>query len=133
MKSMLKPFTHFFACLLLVLVPLQALATANMLICNSMMQSVASKQLVKQIASQLPCHKHSSSLSVESTKHSQSQKTLCKSNCATVCANLCALTAATNNIKPSFMLNNSQTYDFNQIIYVSITQVSPQRPPNFFI
>ena len=126
---MIKRFSHLFAYLLLVLMPLQGFAAANMLVCNSLMQAEAGKQVAKE----MPCHKHAATSSVNHIKQPQNQKSACKSNCATVCANLCALTALVSNVKPSFALNNSQAYDFNQLIYASITQASPQRPPNFFI
>jgi hypothetical protein len=124
---MFKRFSHYFACLLLVLIPLQALAAANMLVCNGMMQAEASKQ----IAAEMPCHQHVTKHAANHTKQAESHKSACKTNCATVCANLCALIAATNNIKLSFALNESQIVDFNQLIYVSITQTNLQRPPIF--
>ena len=41
---MLKHFSQSFAYLLLVLIPLQGIAAANMLVCNSMMQAQSYKQ-----------------------------------------------------------------------------------------
>jgi hypothetical protein len=133
---MLKRFSQFFAYLLLVLMPLQALAAANMLVCNSIMQAQAAKLTKVTMASDdmanMPCHKHMASKSSDST-HEQSAKSSCKTYCATVCANLCALTALNSQFKPSFIKANSQAIDFNHQVYASITQASLQRPPIFLI
>jgi hypothetical protein len=133
---MLKRFSHFFAYLLLVLMPLQALAAANMLVCNSMMQAQAAKvtkfSTVADDMASMPCHKHMASKSSD-LKHEQSAKSSCKTYCATVCTNLCALTALNTQFKPSFIKVHSQVIDFNHQVYASITQASLQRPPIFFI
>jgi hypothetical protein len=133
---MIKRFSHFFAYLLLVLMPLQALAAANMLVCNSMMQTQTAKVTKVTMASDdmanMPCHKHMASKLSDST-HEQSAKSSCKTYCATVCANLCALTALNSQFKPSFIKANSQAIDFNHQVYASITQASLQRPPIFLI
>jgi hypothetical protein len=111
---MLKRFSRFFACLLLVLMPVHALATANMLVCNSLMQS----QAVKQSLSTMPCHQP-----MKNTQSDASDKSPCKASCASVCANMCAMTAMPAAIQSSF---NNQPY-------VSITQPNLQRPPIAFI
>ena len=165
---MIKQLSHFMACVLLVLMPLQAVAAAKMLVCNSMLQnsmmhvSAASKQIATADANiaSMPCHQHTASqLSEpkqldtvnganhsdnnnqidsnnysESKKHSES-KNHCdsKNHCATVCANFCALTVLNMPFKPSFALISTQAIDFNHQVYASITQVSLQRPPIFFI
>jgi hypothetical protein len=49
---MLKRSSHFFACLLLVLIPLQGFAAANMSVCNSIMQA----QSGQQNSTNMPCH-----------------------------------------------------------------------------
>jgi hypothetical protein len=138
---MLKRFSHFFAYLLLVLMPLQALAAANMLVCNSimrnsMMQAQPAKVNKVSVAADdmanMPCHKHISS-KFSGSKHEQNAKSTCKTYCASVCANLCALTALNTQFKPSFIKAHSQAIDFNHQVYASITQASLQRPPIFFI
>jgi hypothetical protein len=130
---MLKRFSHFFAYLLLVLMPLQAMAAANMLVCNSMMQAQAAKMTKVTMAADdmanMPCHKHKTN----DVKHQETTKSSCKTNCATVCANLCALTALNTQFKPCFIKAHSQVIDFNHQVYASITQASLQRPPIFFI
>ena len=133
---MLKRFSYFFACLLLVLMPLQAIAAANMLVCNSVMQATKSA-VNSENAKSMSCHKHKvsqlSDTKQHGANHQDQQKSPCKTNCVSICANLCALTALNNYIKPSLIQDNTQAIDFNHQIYVSVTQVSPQRPPNFFI
>jgi hypothetical protein len=122
---MLKHFSHFFAYLLLVLMPLQALAAANMLVCNSIMQSQAAKvTITADDMANMPCHKHKA----KDFKHQETTKSSCKTNCATVCTNLCALTALNTQFKPSFALTGAQAIDFNHQVYASITQENLQRP-----
>ena len=127
-EFMLKRFTHFAAYLLLVLMPLQALATANMLVCNSIMQSnVAMNEAenTNSAASEMPCHQHKAT-----NNHHQPDF---KSSCKTTCANLCALTAMPVQIQSNFALNYTQVFDFNNQIYASIPQQNLQRPPITFI
>ena len=127
-KRMLKHFSHFVAYLLLLLMPMQALATANMLVCNSMMQSNAAKYAAENesiAASEMPCHQHKAT-----NNHHQSGS---KSSCKTTCANLCALTAVPVQIQSNFALNATQVFDFNYQIYASIPQQNLQRPPITFI
>jgi hypothetical protein len=125
---MLKRCSHFFACLLLVLVPLQALAAANMLVCNSLMQADASQfTSAKQQAKQtMPCHQN-----MAINKTTDTHKSNCKTSCDALCASLCAVTVLTNGIKPTSLLNSSKAIGFGDQNYVSITQSSLQRPPIF--
>ena len=121
---MFERFSRFFACLLLVLMPLHALATANMLVCNSLMQS----QAVKQSLNAMPCHQP-----MTNTGSETSDKSPCKASCASVCANMCAMTALPASIQSTFALNLIQDFDFSSQPYASITQPSLQRPPIAFI
>ena len=140
---MLKRYSHFVAYLLLALLPMQALATANMLICNSMMQAnIVSKSVVDESAeltSEMPCHKTTLNEVMQNVvpdnAHDEShhQSSSHKSSCASVCANMCALTAMPANIHSTFALNFTQTFDFNHQSYASITLPNPQRPPIAFI
>ena len=119
---MLKRFSHFFACLLLVLMPLQALAAANMLVCNSMMQS----QVAKQSVNEMPCHQHMTNLAVSNeAKSGSSQPSPCKASCASICA----MIAMPSSMQSTFALNFIQLFDFNSQTYASITQPNLQRPP----
>ena len=127
-KIMLKSFSHFAAYLLLVLMPMQALATANMLVCNSLMQSNAAKYATEKTSSavsEMPCHQHKTT-----NNHHQTDS---KSSCKTTCANLCALMAMPVQIQSNFALNSTQVFDFNHQIYASIPQQNLQRPPITFI
>jgi hypothetical protein len=123
---MLKRFSHFFACLLLVLMPLQGIAAANMSICNSLMQS--SEQQVMQ---NMPCHEGMTGNAQQTEKHNDKhgEQNTCKTSCATLCASLNAMTALTS-VKPAttFMASSALVH-FPQQTYVSITQPNLQRPP----
>jgi hypothetical protein len=133
---MFKRFSHFFAYLLLVLMPVHSLATANMLVCNSMMQS----QAVNQSVGAMPCHQPMTNITnadetnLDETMHSDNQGSPCKASCASVCANMCAMIAMPPaSIQSTFVLNLTQDFDFNSQPYVSITQPNLQRPPISFI
>ena len=138
---MIKRFSHLFAWLLLVLMPLQAFAAANMLVCNSMMQAqntiiqIATKVIAVDDMANMPCHKTlaSEAKHQDLSKEKTTCKMACKMYCATVCASSCALTAVSNQLKPSFVHPTTEAIDFNHQIYASITQASLQRPPIFFI
>jgi hypothetical protein len=123
---MLKRCTHFFVYLLLVLLPMQALAAANMLVCNSMMQL----ETVQPTESMMSCHEATADDTSERNHHPQSAH---KSTCASACASMCALTAIPFHTNSSFALNSSQVIDFNHLHYVSITLPNLQRPPITFI
>lgn len=135
---MLKRLTHFFACLLLLLMPLQGITAANMSICNSLMQAQDSSPKLTQSQSHMqnmPCHqsiasKHMASMtkSPDSCKH----KAACKTSCAALCANLSALNALPSDIKPTSLSATPTVLVAYSQIYVSITQASLQRPPIFF-
>lgn len=134
---MIKRFSHFCASLLLILMPLQALASANMLVCNSIMQAQAMKVFTqsataKQAAQQAPCHQHINN-SVEQVKHQDNHQSSCNALCAATCASLSALSGLTNNIKFNFQPENMQLFDFNNQNYASITLPNLQRPPIAFI
>ena len=134
---MIKRFSHFFASLLLVLMPLQALASANMLVCNSIMQAQATKVFTqpataKQAAKQASCHQHINNSVEQQVKHQDNHQSSCNALCAATCASLSALSGLTNNIKFNFQPENMQLFDFNNQIYASITLPNLQRPPNRF-
>ena len=148
---MLRRFSKLFSYLLLVLMPLQALATANMLICNSVMQSQFETQVETQANVQLqaafetqsakvmPCHQPMTNLSnvdqinTHDKMHGESKESPCKANCASICANMCAVTAIPNTIQSSFSLNLTQLFSINSQPYASIIQPNLQRPPITFI
>jgi hypothetical protein len=106
---------------------MQALAAANMLVCNSMMQL----ETVQPTESTMSCHEATANNTSERNHHPQ--KTTQKSSCASVCASLCALTAIPFSTHSTFALNSSQVIDFNHLHYVSITLPNLQRPPIPFI
>lgn len=123
---MFKRFTPLFAYLLLVLMPLQALATANMLVCNSMMQAHVSSHSVES----LPCHQDVKSTT---SSHDDQQQTPAKAHCISVCANACAMTAISPKANAPFLAASVQVLDFKSINYRSVTLPNLQRPPIFLI
>lgn len=122
-KLMIKRFTHYIACLLLVLLPLQGIAAANMSICNSLMQVQTNR--MKQMQN-MPCHKQMPNVTNEqdSCKH----KSACKTNCATLCASLSGLTALPSDISLYLPMTLTTLLAYTQT-YASITQPNLQRPP----
>ena len=129
---MVNRFTYFFACLLLLLLPLQGITAANMSICNSMMQAQAKSMTKMQ---NMPCHQSiankymaSMSKSPDSCKH----KAACKTSCAALCASLSGLTTLPSDIKPTLLSAAPVILVAYSQIYASITQASLQRPPIFF-
>ena len=129
---MLKHFSHFFACLLVVLIPLQGFAAANMSACNALMQ-VATNQAKQQELQATPCHEHMAGKTKTSgdlsNHHSGKHKNACKTSCATLCSSLCAMTALPSNIKPATLQDTSKAMTLLSQSYASITLPSPQRPP----
>jgi hypothetical protein len=127
---MLKRFSYFFACVLLVLMPLQGFAAANMSICNSMMQA----QSIAPKSASMPCHKHMASTvsvakSQQTAQHTAPCKTACKTFCATLCASMGAIAALPSDIKPAAFLASSALISLPNQAYASITQPNLQRPP----
>jgi hypothetical protein len=122
---MLKRFSYFAAYLLLVLMPMQALASASMLVCSSMQSSHVSAENTKAAVNEMPCHQHKTA--------QQSNESKSTSACKTTCANLCALIAMPMQMKTNFALSPNQVFDFNHQIYASIPQQNLQRPPITFI
>ena len=138
-NCMLRRFSYFFACLLLLLVPLQSIAAVNMSICNSMMQAgtkhtntlqASTTQTSTQLQAQkMPCHDMNSN--AHSNSHSEGKST-CKTSCAALCASLCAMTALPSNMPVASFIASSSLVQMRHQTYVSITQPNLQRPPIFF-
>jgi hypothetical protein len=114
---MLKRFSHFIACVLLVLIPLQGLAAANMSACNSIMQAEAKQ-------ANMPCHEGM----VKAEKSAEHQSP-CKAACATLCASLCVMTTLPSNFKAASFLASTALVSQPHQSYASITQPNLQRPP----
>lgn len=137
---MLKRFSSFVAYVLLVLMPLQALATANMLVCHSVMQAntiqytfEGTQQSAHALTSTKSCHQHMAMKDAHPSKSKAEPTSSCKSNCASHCVNLCALTAMLVQSNTNFSLNLTQAFDLNHQLYASISQPNLQRPPITFI
>lgn len=124
---MLKRFSHIAIYLLLVLMPLQSIAAANMLVCNSMMyMDIASEKL--QL---MPCHEHMNSISQKHNNddsNSKKYKDACKANSA-YCASLCAMAALPSHLESAVLESSPQTLSLAYQSYASITLPNLQRPP----
>lgn len=130
---MFSHLSHFFACILIVLMPLQALAAANMLVCSNMMRSSTMQtQHSQQQLHAKPCHMQMADM-VKTTQSQQNckHKETCKTVCATLCASIATITALPNNIKPATFLASSALISLPNQVYASITEASLQRPPIF--
>ena len=133
---MLTRLSHFFAYLLVVLIPLQGFAAANMSACNALMQA-AVNQAKQQEVQATPCHEHMAGMTKtsgdlrknQSHQHSGNHKNACKTICATLCNSLCTMTALPSNIKPATLQDTSRAMTLLSQSYASITLPSPQRPP----
>ncbi len=130
---MLRRFSHFFAYLLLLLMPLQSIAAANMLVCNSMMQS-SNQQAVQDVQAmqKMPCHEgmsHEKMTGGANKQLPEKQQGFCKTVCAALCASANAMTTLPSNPPAATFLVSAQTVSFPQQVYVSITQPNLQRPP----
>jgi roadblock/LC7 domain-containing protein len=122
---MLERFSQFFACVLLVLIPLQGLAAANLSICNSLMQAEPKQ-------ANMPCHEGMVKAAEKSTdSQSAKHQSQCKAACATLCASLCAMTTLPSNIQSASFLASTALAGLPHQSYASITQPNLQRPPIF--
>lgn len=130
---MLKRYARLFAYLLLVMLPMQSIAAANMLVCNSLMQShtgshvaASSVSAETQDMETMPCHKHAATSSAKD-KHQHN----CKSSCGALCSSLCAMTALPTGINLTIAPNNSTLISLAEHLYASVSLPNNQRPPIF--
>ena len=127
---MLKRFSHIAIYLLLVLMPLQSIAAANMLVCNSMM----TMDKVGEKSQMMRCHEHMNSTASNNInqKHdsdaSNKYKDACKANCSH-CASMCAMAALLAHLKSTALETSSQTFSLAHQAYASIILPNLQRPP----
>ena len=123
---MLRDLSQFFAWLLLVLMPLQGLAAANMFLCNSMVQvQVSEHQSVNK-----PCHMVSMEMaSMTKAQDNCKHQTACKNSCATLCASLGSMTALNQTVPILPVLTASQVVAAYNNSYISYLPTNLQRPP----
>ena len=125
---MLKRLSHIAACLLLVLLPLQGIAAANMSVCNSMSDIPKNSPQENK-----PCHESMAEMvKVDTSIHAHTESSSDssrKTTCATLCASMCAMTALTSDLKSQTLQISSQIFSPAYQSYTSITLPNPQRPP----
>lgn len=128
---MLTYFSRVFAYALLLIMPLQGIAAANMLVCNSTMQMQQLHQAPEQ-ADSMPCHAHMKQATVHADAAADHGKsTPCKTSCNTLCANLCAIAALPTSNKAAMLPSVAALIGAVDFPYASITLPSLQRPPIF--
>jgi hypothetical protein len=124
---MLKRFSHFFAYLLLLLIPLQGLAAANMSVCNSLMQLAGETK-----TSAMPCHMANMKMAdMTKTSDNCKHKNTCKTSCAALCASLSGITAVTQTAPAMPVIAASQAIAAHNETYTSYSPPNLQRPPIF--
>ena len=123
---MFKRLSIYAAYLLLILLPLQSLAAANMSVCRSMMQTESTQQKTT-----MPhCNMHMADAK-QDTKNTPQQHDCCKGSCASLCASLCAITVLPSDLRLTSLATASQKIFNYQILYTSTTLSGLQRPPIF--
>ena len=126
---MLSFISRPFACLLMVLIPLQAIAAANMAVCNSMMQVA---KISEYSSADMPCHKHMDKvLKVTQDQKKSNSKTASESNCAAMCASLNVSSIIPSVVNPTDYLASVSIISMPYQAYASITQANLLRPPIF--
>jgi hypothetical protein len=125
----MKFISQFFACLLLVLIPLQAIAATNMAVCNKMMQATAANEYV---SADMPCHKHMDNVvEVAQFQEKSNSNTECESYCAAICASLYVISITSSMVNLSDYLVSTSIISKPDQAYASITQANLLRPPIF--
>jgi hypothetical protein len=126
---MIRYISKFFACLLLVLMPLQAIAASNMAVCNSMMQAT---KVIEYSSADMPCHQHmKNATDIASGEHKSNYKNVSKSHCAAMCASLAVATIPPDRVDPIEYFVSSSSISMPYQSYASITQPNLLRPPIF--
>lgn len=128
---MLRTYLRKFAYLLLLLLPLQSVAAANMLVCNSLMQAsaaAASNQPDDLAEHVMPCHNMAIDQAEDQAPHTDHAT---KTNCSTLCSSFCAAAALVHSINIPLHFSAASRIAPVEHSYVSITLPAVQRPPIF--
>jgi hypothetical protein len=117
--------------LLLVVMPLQGIAAANLLICNSVMQASPADLIVAKTSyNATPCHAQSDKATDVSTTDSRhSPIPMCKSTCNAICASMSAFVTPQMQTAQAPHAKLQIATQLVQSFYASITLASLQRPP----
>jgi hypothetical protein len=131
---MLRRYLHGFAYLLLLVMPLQSIAAANMLVCNSLMQSNHKLSIQTGLnadteagADSMPCH----SAEADVADHQQSTPIAGKGHCGALCNTLCTVATLPHILNLGLIVSASNRVITIDQTYVSITLPAFQRPPIF--
>lgn len=111
---------------LLALLPLQGIAAANMLVCNSLMQQAAAQ-------AEMPCHQEAGPADGAAQTHDQhvqqDTQPASHSSCGMLCNSLCGLTALPVTTFDFFATSPAVMTAAPEADYHSITLPQLQRPP----
>jgi len=126
---MFKKLAHYFAYLLLVLLPLQSLAAANMLGCNNITQTKMQQQV-----HHMPCHEPmNTGISEHQDNKSKSHHSSnCQSSCAALCASFASIAALPSPILDVSLFKSPTKPSFSLPLYLSANLANLQRPPIHF-
>ncbi len=128
---MLKRTNRLCAYVLLAVLPLQGIAAANLLVCNSVMQ-VTTTAAIASTATQnvMPCHEPLSNMVNQHTSdNNHSSVPMCKSTCNAICASMNAFASPQMQATQAPRAILQIATQFVQSFYASITLASLQRPP----
>jgi hypothetical protein len=129
----MKRYRNWPIYLLLLLLPMQTIAAANMLVCNSLMQ-----QATINVATEMPCHEQVADTHANLQTHDQqsdpfnqhtSQKGI--SHCGMLCNSLCGFTGLPATTFNLLTTNRAVLIAALEVDYHSVTLPLLQRPPIF--
>jgi len=127
--AMVSYLSRFFACLLMVLMPLQAIAAVNMTACNCMTKI---SKVTEQLSTDMPCHKQvKNTINFTQDQQQSNDKNTCESNCAAMCASLTIAAIPKCEINTIGNQASSSLTSISYQSYASITQPNLLRPPIF--
>lgn len=125
----MKYISKFPAYLLLVLMPLQAIAAGNIAACKSMSNTAVASDITNV---DVPCHQHIDNLPEHMHDQNESNtKTVCELSCTIVCANFNVVSIIPSTIIPEHHRASSLMLTTCHQPYASVIQANLLRPPIF--
>jgi hypothetical protein len=119
----MKSYIHWTVYVLLLLLPLQSIAAANMLVCNRFQQVNHTMDSAKAT---MPCHD-----SVEDDSSSAPSQQQVKNDCKMICSSLLTASAIPYALNLSLSANTVPRLISSEGTYLSVTLPRFQRPPIF--
>jgi hypothetical protein len=119
----MKRYIHWPVYVLLLLLPLQSIAAANMLVCNRLQQVNHTMDAAKAT---MPCHD-----SVEDDSSSVPSQQQVNNDCKMICSSLLTASAVPYALTISVITNTVPRLMSSEDTYLSVTLPRFQRPPIF--